>query len=82
MTEANVAELIALARKWADEGKEDLAHHALDAISRDEPEPEGMRCPRCGETERIEDTGTAARDRLTCKRCGGSWHPQGDKTNG
>ena len=79
----HIAALIELARKWGDEGKEDLAHHALDVIAREGPQdPEGTPCPRCGEAERIEDTGTAVEPRLTCKRCGVSWHPRGDKTDG
>ena len=82
MTANHVTELILLASKWADEGKDDLAHHALDVISREAEEQQVLPCPECGETERIEDTGTPADPRLTCKRCGMSWHPRGDKTDG
>ena len=83
MTANHITALLELARKWGDEGKEDLAHHALDVIGREAEQDASLPpCPDCGEAERIEDTGTAADPRLTCKRCGMSWHPRGDKTDG
>jgi len=83
MTESHISELIALARKWGDEGKEDLAHHALDVIGREAEEPEGQACPHCGaDGERIEDTSTGGEPRLTCKGCGKSWNPREVVANG
>jgi len=35
--------------------------------------PDPHRCPRCGETERTENTSTAALRRRTCLTCGTSW---------
>lgn len=76
MTSDHISELLNLARQWAEEGKDDLAHHALDVIDREAEETEGPPCPKCGEQERIEDTSTPAGARMTCKRCGASWNPK------
>jgi transposase-like protein len=82
MTANHITALLTLAREWAEKGKDDLAHHALDVLDREAEEAEGPPCPGCGERERVEDTGTSAAPRLTCKRCGRSWHPRGDKADG
>jgi hypothetical protein len=75
----HISALITAAREWAAEGKEDLAHHALDVIAEQGDEGGGgVPCPKCGETERVEDTGNAEQPRLTCKRCGHSWNPMED----
>lgn len=72
----HISTLLELAREWAAAGKDELAHHALDVIDREAADSEGQCCPKCGEQERIEDTGTGGNERLTCKRCGESWNPR------
>lgn len=80
---ADVAmELVKLLDGWANAGKDDLVHHALDVLAREDEEGEVlMPCPNCGETERLEDTSTAGVLRVTCKRCGMSWNPK-EQENG
>jgi hypothetical protein len=81
-----IRELVALAVKWESAGKEDLAHHALDVAGRlaDQAaeDGEGQPCPKCGEAERHEDTGTKTSPRMTCLRCGHSWNPRETATDG
>ena len=50
MTANHITALLELARKWGDEGKDELAHHALDVIGREaEQEATLPPCPNCGE---------------------------------
>lgn len=69
-------ELLKMADIWAKEGREELAHHALDVIGGDGEQTEPP-CPICGAGgERTEDTGTFSAPRKTCKQCGKSWNPK------
>ena len=82
MTPEVQRELVGLAKLWAEEGKDDLAHHALDVLGREDEDAPSVPCPSCGEVERVEDTSTGPDRRFTCKRCGMSWHPQGGEARG
>ena len=83
LPEGVALELIKLLDGWAQAGKDELVHHALDVLGRegDEDLELVIPCPSCGESERLEDTSTAGVLRLTCKRCGMSWNPK-EQENG
>ena len=77
MTPEVAAELLKMVGKWADEGKEDLAHHGLELIAGNGEGEAEPPCPLCGAVAAmVEDTGTFQAPRKTCKQCGKSWNPK------